>query len=339
MTHRILGLWAKHQSAEEHISREQEAVGKAGLGLSAVQYGRKNFFTAQVICDMIYRVQIIDSIVPLSAGRRAGGLCRHFAGMARNADIGAAGIGKDGVECVERRDFMKCVVLLSGGVDSTTCLAMAVEAYGKGEVMALTAYYGQKHAKEIEAARAVAAYYGVIHREADLAQAFALSDCSLLQNSPKAIRHASYAQQLAELGGEGTLETYVPFRNGLFLSYAAAAAVSVGAEVIYYGAHQDDAAGRAYPDCTPEFEEAMAAAIYEGSGRTCRLEAPLLHWNKAGVVREGLRLGAPYELTWSCYEGGSEPCGACGTCIDRERAFAANGVADPARQRRTVMKP
>ncbi len=135
---------------------------------------------------------------------------------------------------------------------------------------------------------------------------------------------------LAKKSGEGTVDTYVPFRNGLFLSFAAAVAVSVGAEVIYYGAHADDAAGRAYPDCTPEFETAMNTAIYEGSGRTCHLEAPLLSWNKAGVVKEGLRLGAPYELTWSCYEGGDKPCGVCGTCRDRAAAFAANGVKDPA---------
>lgn len=225
---------------------------------------------------------------------------------------------------------MKCVVLLSGGVDSTTCLAMAIERYGAKEVMALTAYYGQKHAKEIQAARNVAAYYGVMHRETNLSQAFALSDCSLLQGSSRQIRHESYAEQLEKLGGEGTVDTYVPFRNGLFLSYAAAIAVSVGADVIFYGAHADDAAGRAYPDCTPEFEKAMADAIYEGSGRTCRLEAPLLSWNKAGVVKEGLRLGAPYELTWSCYEGHERPCGTCATCIDRAKAFAANGVADPA---------
>ena len=225
---------------------------------------------------------------------------------------------------------MKCMVLLSGGVDSTTCLAMAVERYGAGEVMALTAYYGQKHAKEIQAARQVAAHYGVVHKETNLSQAFALSDSSLLQGRGRKIRHESYAEQLKELGGEGTVDTYVPFRNGLFLSYAAAIAVSVGAEVIYYGAHADDAAGRAYPDCTPEFEQAMATAIYEGSGRTCRLEAPLLSWNKAGVVKEGLRLGAPYELTWSCYEGGDKPCCVCATCIDRAKAFAANGAADPA---------
>ena len=226
--------------------------------------------------------------------------------------------------------LMKCVVLLSGGVDSTTCLAMALTKYKKEDVLALTAYYGQKHVKELEAARKVAAYYGVQQQEVNLSQAFSLSDCSLLQGSHKAIAHESYADQLAKKGGEGTVDTYVPFRNGLFLSFAAAVAVSVGAEVIYYGAHADDAAGRAYPDCTPEFETAMNTAIYEGSGRTCHLEAPLLSWNKAGVVKEGLRLGAPYELTWSCYEGGDKPCGVCGTCRDRAVAFAANGVKDPA---------
>lgn len=225
---------------------------------------------------------------------------------------------------------MKCVVLLSGGVDSTTCLAMALEKYKKEDVLALTAYYGQKHAKELEAARNVAVHYGVNQQEVNLSQAFSLSDCPLLQGRTKEISHESYAQQLAEKGGEGTLDTYVPFRNGLFLSYAAAVAISVGASVIYYGAHADDAAGRAYPDCTPEFETAMNTAIYEGSGRTCHLEAPLLAWNKAGVVKEGLRLKAPYELTWSCYEGGDKPCGQCGTCIDRAKAFAANGVKDPA---------
>ena len=225
---------------------------------------------------------------------------------------------------------MKCVVLLSGGIDSTTCLAIALEKYTKEDVLALTAYYGQKHAKELEAARNVANYYGVQHEKVNLSQAFALSDCPLLQGSSKEIAHESYAKQLAEKGGEGTLDTYVPFRNGLFLSYAAAIAISVHADVIYYGAHADDAAGRAYPDCTPEFETAMNTAIYEGSGRTCHLEAPLLSWNKAGVVKEGLRLHAPYQLTWSCYEGGDKPCGQCGTCIDRAKAFAANGVPDPA---------
>lgn len=223
----------------------------------------------------------------------------------------------------------KVVVLLSGGIDSTTCLAHAVKTYGAENVFCLSMTYGQKHDKEIMSARKVADHYGVNLQEMDLSTIFKFSDCSLLKGREN-IKHESYADQLAEMGGEGTVDTYVPFRNGLFLSTAAAYALSVGAEVIFYGAHADDAAGRAYPDCTPEFESAMNEAIYEGSGRVLRMEAPLLNMNKAQVVKMGLELGAPYELTWSCYEGHDTPCGECGTCIDRAAAFAANGVQDPA---------
>lgn len=223
----------------------------------------------------------------------------------------------------------KVVVLLSGGIDSTTCLAHAVKNYGSENVFCLSMTYGQKHDKEILSARKVANRYGVSLQEMDLSTIFKFSDCSLLKGREN-IKHESYAEQLAEMGGEGTVDTYVPFRNGLFLSTAAAYALSVGAEVIFYGAHADDAAGRAYPDCTPEFESAMNEAIYEGSGRVLRMEAPLLNMNKAQVVKMGLELGAPYELTWSCYEGHDTPCGECGTCIDRAAAFAANGVQDPA---------
>lgn len=224
----------------------------------------------------------------------------------------------------------RAVVLLSGGIDSTTCLAVAVQRYGPDDILALTTSYGQKHIKELEAAKKVSDFYHVEHRLAHLEQVFALSDCSLLQGSSKEIKHESYADQLAELGGEGTVDTYVPFRNGFFLSFAATIAVSIGATAIYYGAHADDAAGRAYPDCTYEFATTMSQAIYEGSGHTCHLVAPFIDFNKAKVVEIGLNLGAPYEYTWSCYEGGDRPCGVCGTCIDRAKAFAANGVEDPA---------
>ncbi len=224
----------------------------------------------------------------------------------------------------------KAIVLLSGGIDSTTCLAKAISIYGKNNVLALSVRYGQKHEKEIKSAKAVANYYQVHHMEADLFEAFKLSDCSLLATSHKAIKHESYADQLSKMGGSGTVDTYVPFRNGLMLAYATSIAVSVGAEAIYYGAHADDAAGRAYPDCTPEFLKGMNRAIYAGSGFVCRLEAPLIYLNKAEVVKMGLQMEAPYHLTWSCYEGGDRPCGTCGTCIDRAKAFEANGVKDTA---------
>ena len=186
----------------------------------------------------------------------------------------------------------KALVLCSGGVDSTTLLAGAVARFGAENVYALSISYGQRHIREIEAARAVA------------------------------------AQQEAAEGG--VVSTYVPFRNGLFLSSAASMALSLGCSVVLYGAHHDDWAGAAYPDCSPAFVEAMAAAIAEGTGGELRLEAPFVTWSKADIVAEGLTLGVPYELTWSCYEGGAAPCGACATCIDRAAAFAANHVEDPA---------
>ncbi len=224
---------------------------------------------------------------------------------------------------------MKALVLFSGGLDSTTCLALAIEKYGADEVLALSVSYGQKHTKEIEAACAVAKHYGVKLQTLDLAEIFADSDCSLLKGSTQEVPKESYAEQLAETDGK-PVSTYVPFRNGLFLSSAASIALSHGCEVIYYGAHADDAAGNAYPDCSQDFNDAINTAIYLGSGKQLRVEAPFVGKTKADVVKEGLRLHAPYELTWSCYEGGEKPCGLCGTCRDRAAAFAANGVADPA---------
>lgn len=224
---------------------------------------------------------------------------------------------------------MKALVLFSGGLDSTTCLALAVEKYGADEVLALSVSYGQKHTKEIEAAKAVAAYYGVRLQTLDLAAIFADSDCSLLQGSTQEIPKESYADQLNGTNGK-PVSTYVPFRNGLFLSSAASIALSNGCGVIYYGAHADDAAGNAYPDCSQDFNDAINRAIYLGSGKQLRIEAPFVGKTKADVVAEGLRLHAPYQLTWSCYEGGEKPCSCCGTCRDRAAAFAANGIADPA---------
>ncbi len=227
---------------------------------------------------------------------------------------------------------MRALVLSSGGVDSTTALGLAVKKYGAENVTSLSISYGQKHDKEIEAAKKVAAYYGVEQLFLDLSLIFQYSDCSLLKQSDKEIPEESYEEQIKKTGGEKPVSTYVPFRNGLFLSSAASIALSKDCSVIYYGAHADDAAGFAYPDCSQAFDEAMNQAIYEGSGHQLKIEAPFVKINKAEVVKMGLELGVPYELTWSCYEGGEKPCGKCGTCIDRAKAFAANGVEDPALQ-------
>ena len=226
---------------------------------------------------------------------------------------------------------MKALVLNSGGVDSTTCVAIAIDKYGVENVATASVFYGQKHRKELECAQHIAEYYKVPHYELDLSNVMKFSNCPLLSKSTKKIVHKSYADQIAE-NGEGMVETYVPFRNGLLLSSVAALAMSIypNEEVkVFLGAHADDAAGEAYADCSQEFTDAMDKAIGIGTYGKVHLEAPLVNLNKAGVVKWGLELKVPYHLTWSCYEGGERACGTCGTCIDRQNAFYANGVSDP----------
>jgi 7-cyano-7-deazaguanine synthase len=223
---------------------------------------------------------------------------------------------------------MKALVLVSGGLDSTTCLALAVKEYGHENVVGLSIFYGQRHDKEIKAADAVCEYYKVEHITLDLSTMFQFSDCTLLQHSDGEIPEESYDKQLEKTNGK-PVSTYVPFRNGLFLSSASAIALSKGCSKIYYGAHADDAAGNAYPDCSEAFNNAMNTAIYEGSGKQLEIVAPFINLNKAGVVKKGLELQVPYELTWSCYEGHDKACGKCGTCIDRMNAFKINGTTDP----------
>ena len=223
---------------------------------------------------------------------------------------------------------MKALVLFSGGVDSTTCLGMAIQKYAADQVLALSISYGQKHLREIEAAERIVSYYGVEQIQLDLARIFEYSDCSLLEHSMQELPKESYGEQLKQTKGK-PVSTYVPFRNGLFLSSAASIALSRGCEVIYYGAHADDAAGNAYPDCSVAFQQAINDAVYIGSGEQLRVEAPFISSTKAEVVRIGLALQVPYHLTWSCYEGDRKPCGVCATCIDRAKAFQLNGVEDP----------
>ena len=226
----------------------------------------------------------------------------------------------------------KALVLSSGGVDSTTCLSLAINKFGSENVTSVSFFYGQKHDKELKCARELANYYHIKHYELDLSSIMQYSNCSLLTNSTQEIKHHSYAEQIAE-NGEGRVSTYVPFRNGLMLSAAAALADSIYENEecdIYIGAHADDSAGNAYADCSTEFVDAMAKAINIGTYEKIKIVAPFVNSNKAGVVKKGLELKTPYELTWSCYEGKDTPCGKCGTCIDRAAAFAANNVEDPA---------
>lgn len=232
------------------------------------------------------------------------------------------------LKAMEEAPVRKAVVLLSGGIDSSTLLAAAVAEYGAHNVTALSLIYGQKHAKELQSAEAIAAYYCVRHVVEDLGLVFRFSDSPLLSRSSQEVPDGSYADDITH-EADGISKTYVPYRNGLLLSYAAAIAYSIGADEIHYGAHADDAAGNAYPDCTPQFYSAQAQAVFEGTGKKVNMVAPLINMFKKDVVAWGLELGVPYEKTWSCYNGSDKPCGTCGTCVDRRIAFYANGTQDP----------
>lgn len=225
----------------------------------------------------------------------------------------------------------KALVLNSGGADSTTCVGIAVNSEKYSEVATVSVMYGQKHSKELKCAQNVADHYHLNHYELDLSSVLRFSNCSLLKDSTEHIPEKSYAEQIAE-NGEGKVSTYVPFRNGLMLSAVAALAQSIWPDDevdILLGAHADDAAGRAYADCSEEFTSAMNTAIVIGTYGKVRVVAPLVNMNKSEVIGAGLKLGVPYHLTWSCYQGGRKACGECGTCIDRLNAFHANGVKDP----------
>lgn len=226
----------------------------------------------------------------------------------------------------------KALVLSSGGVDSTTCVGLAVKNLGRENVSTVSILYGQKHIKELKCAENVAEYYDVNHYNLDLSEIFKHSSCSLLSHSEKSIPEGSYDSQI-DRSKDGVVSTYVPFRNGLMLAAAASLSLSLYPDnnvEIYIGAHADDAAGDAYADCSTAFNLAMCEAILLGTYNKVSVKAPFVDMDKAGVVKLGLELGVPYHLTWSCYNGGDNPCGKCGTCIDRANAFSANGVSDPA---------
>lgn len=226
----------------------------------------------------------------------------------------------------------KAIVLSSGGLDSTTCISLAVKELDN--VSTVSFFYGQKHSKELECARKIADYYNLKHYEIDISNILSYSNCPLLKKSTQNIEHKSYAQQIKEKG-EGMVKTYVPFRNGLLLSIVASLAMSFcenndDTVDIYIGNHADDYAGNAYADCSVDFIENMNKAINIGTYGKVNIVSPFKNCTKADIVKIGINLKTPYELTWSCYEGGEKPCGTCGTCIDRAEAFKKNGIKDPA---------
>ena len=215
------------------------------------------------------------------------------------------------------------VVLLSGGMDSATCLALAVRE--RPPVHALTVQYGQRHAKEVRSASALARRFGVRHHVVLRLPLGPILDSSLTRSHRRLPRRTPPA---------GTIpSTYVPARNTILLSIALGYAESHRLGAIYLGANAIDYSG--YPDCRPEYLRAferlarLATRVGVQEGRAIRVVAPLLRASKAEIVHLGDRLGVPWELTWSCYAGGRRPCGRCPSCRIRARGFATAGVVDP----------
>jgi 7-cyano-7-deazaguanine synthase len=217
------------------------------------------------------------------------------------------------------------VVLLSGGLDSTTALAVA-RSQGFS-CRALTVRYGQLHEVELEAARRVAASLGVEHRVVDV-------DLSPLATSALTSRTIEVPKDrpLAEIGAPGDVpSTYVPARNTVLLALALAWAETLGARDLFVGVNVLDASG--YPDCRPEFVrafEALAQVATRAGG--FHVHAPLIELTKAQIIRLGMSLGIDYAITHSCYDPlGNLACGRCDACALRRKGFAEAGVADPTR--------
>ena len=223
----------------------------------------------------------------------------------------------------------KAAVLLSGGLDSSTCLALAASEYGRENVVAITLSYGQRHARELRAARDIAAFYDVPQREISLDQSGIWRESQSVLLNGGEIPGGTYADQIKD---GGSVKTEVPFRNGVFASIMAAVALSLDPSAswdVILGIHMDDVAGDAYSDCSSEFIALLDKAVASGTRDRVHIRAPFAGCNKADIVRYGLKHSVPYGLTWSCYTGKARPCGKCATCIDRRLAFEANGVKDP----------
>lgn len=217
------------------------------------------------------------------------------------------------------------VVLLSGGMDSATAVALTKsEGF---DIIALTFDYGQRHRKEVDAARSLAKHFGVReHRIISI-------DLTTIGGSALTDRQIRVPQQrsLEEIG-QGIPPTYVPARNTILLGYALGLAEAAGAAAIVVAANHLDSSG--YPDCRPEYYRALQEVARLGTkrgveGDVIEIRTPLIQMTKADIVRRGEELGVPWELTWSCYLGEARACGVCDACQLRLKGFREAGVKDP----------
>lgn len=216
------------------------------------------------------------------------------------------------------------VVLLSGGLDSSVLLHEVRRRLGAGELHAISFFYGQKHARELELAREQARLAGAAsHRILDISffgelirGASALTDAAIPVPDLTALSEAQLSQP----------PTYVPNRNMVLLSMAAAHAEAAGAPDVFYGAQKQDRYG--YWDCTPDFIERINDVLALNRAVSVRVHAPFAGISKAAIVRLGVELGVDFSRTWSCYRGVPPACGTCPTCVERAAAFREAGVAD-----------
>lgn len=212
----------------------------------------------------------------------------------------------------------KIIVSLSGGMDSATLLASAKSKHH--EVHGVGFRYGSKHnSYENEAALALAQYYDIPYRLFDLSGLMAGFRSNLMQDGGE-IPEGHYEDESMKL-------TVVPARNMIFASVLTGVAWSEGATEVWLGIHAGDHA--IYPDCRPQWFEAMRSAVELGSDHRVTLKAPFLYVDKAEILHQGLKLGVPYGLTRTCYAAQATACGRCGSCNERLASFKANGVEDP----------
>lgn len=232
---------------------------------------------------------------------------------------------------------MKAVVLLSGGMDSCVCAAIAREKHGAGNVALLHAMYAQRaEQRERRAFDEIARFYGIRATLVVKLHHFQAIGGSALTDG----RIAVPENRLDEARAGSTIPvTYVPFRNAHFLSVGVSWAESIGAGALYIGAVAEDSSG--YPDCRPEYYRVFQELIRVGTKPETQIEmvTPVIAMKKSEIVRRGRELGAPLHLTWSCYQGEELACGKCDSCLLRLRAFAEAGTEDPIRYQKEAPRP
>ena len=222
----------------------------------------------------------------------------------------------------------QAVVLVSGGMDSCVCAAIACKQHGAANVALLHASYGQRtESREARAFCEIADFYAVTRRLMVRLDHFRAIGGSALTDHRIAVPENELGAP--ELHGSEIPVTYVPFRNAHFLSVGVSWAEAIGAAAIYIGAVAEDSSG--YPDCRPEYYRVFQELIHVGTRTETQIAiaTPVIAWKKSQIVRKGVELGAPLHLTWSCYQNEQEACGVCDSCLLRLRAFSEAGVTDP----------